>query len=110
MAMLDHFAILKGVVDGRQRKELVKALLQQVNLWPVRHRKLGTLSAGMPQPFGLAQALIGTPQLTILDEPTADLDPQEPNRLLNLLAAVGAQVWVILYYTNYEAVTNQFPP
>src|SRR3546814_8243653 len=64
MAMLDHFAILKGVVDGRQRKELVKALLQQVNLWPVRHRKLGTFSGGMRQRFGIAQALIRSEEHT----------------------------------------------
>src|SRR3546814_14220053 len=94
--MLDHLAILKGVVDGRQRKELVKALLQQVNLWPVRHRRLGTFSGGMRQRFGIAQALIGQPQLIIVDEPTAGLDPQERNRFLNLLAEVGEQVVVIL--------------
>src|SRR3546814_19454708 len=56
VAMLDHFAILKGVVDGRQRKELVHALLRQVNLWPVRHRKLGTFSGGMRQRFEIGRA------------------------------------------------------
>jgi ABC-type multidrug transport system ATPase subunit len=109
MAMLDHFAILKGVVDGRQRKDLVKALLQQVNLWPVRHRKLGTFSGGMRQRFGIAQALIGQPQLIIVDEPTAGLDPQERNRFLNLLAEVGEQVVVILSTHIVEDVTDLCP-
>src|SRR3546814_15669741 len=58
MAMLDHFAILKGVVDGRQRKELVKALLQQVNLCPVRDRKLCAFSGGIRQRFGIAPGLL----------------------------------------------------
>ena len=109
MAMLDHFAILKGVVDGRQRKELVQALLQQVNLWPVRHRKLGTFSGGMRQRFGIAQALIGQPRLIIVDEPTAGLDPEERNRFLNLLAEVGEQVVVILSTHIVEDVTDLCP-
>ncbi len=109
IAMLDHFAILKGVVDGKQRKELVQALLQQVNLWPVRHRKLGTFSGGMRQRFGIAQALIGQPQLIIVDEPTAGLDPEERNRFLNLLAEVGEQVVVILSTHIVEDVTDLCP-
>jgi len=109
MAMLDHFAILKGVVDGRERKALVQALLNQVNLWQVRHRKLGTFSGGMRQRFGIAQALIGQPQLIIVDEPTAGLDPEERNRFLNLLAEVGEQVVVILSTHIVEDVTDLCP-
>ena len=70
-AMLDHFAVLKGVTARGERRELVQALLQQVNLWNVRKRKLGTFSGGMRQRFGIAQALIGQPSLVIVDEPTA---------------------------------------
>ena len=109
MAMLDHFAILKGVVDRRQRKDLVTALLQQVNLWPVRHRRLGGFSGGMRQRFGIAQALIGQPELLIVDEPTAGLDPEERNRFLNLLAEVGEHVVVILSTHIVEDVTDLCP-
>ncbi|HEX8779459.1 MAG TPA: ABC transporter ATP-binding protein [Rhodanobacter sp.] len=94
--MLDHFAVLKGVVAKGERRELVEALLRQVNLWDVRRRKLGSYSGGMRQRFGIAQALIGDPRLVIVDEPTAGLDPEERNRFLNLLAEIGERVVVIL--------------
>ena len=95
-AMLSHFAVLKGVTVKSERRELVEALLRQVNLWDVRKRKLGTYSGGMRQRFGIAQALLGNPRLVIVDEPTAGLDPEERNRFLNLLAAIGDNVVVIL--------------
>ena len=79
-----------------ERRELVEALLRQVNLWDVRKRKLGSYSGGMRQRFGIAQALIGDPRLVIVDEPTAGLDPEERNRFLNLLAEIGERVVVIL--------------
>ena len=107
--MLDHFAVLKGVVGRGERKSLVAALLQQVNLWDVRKRKLGTYSGGMRQRFGIAQALIGAPKLIIVDEPTAGLDPEERNRFLNLLAEIGANVVVILSTHIVEDVTDLCP-
>jgi ABC-2 type transport system ATP-binding protein len=107
--MLDHFAVLKGVVDRAERKNVVEALLRQVNLWEVRKRKLGTFSGGMRQRFGIAQALIGNPQLIIADEPTAGLDPEERNRFLNLLAAIGENVVVILSTHIVEDVTDLCP-
>jgi len=105
-AMLDHFAVLKGVTVKGERRELIEALLRQVNLWDVRKRKLGTFSGGMRQRFGIAQALIGDPKLVIVDEPTAGLDPEERNRFLNLLAEIGERVVVILSTHIVEDVTD----
>lgn len=108
-AMLDHFAVLKGIVNGKQRREVVEALLKQVNLWEVRSHKLGGFSGGMRQRFGIAQALIGDPKLIIVDEPTAGLDPEERNRFLNLLAEIGETVVVILSTHIVEDVTDLCP-
>jgi ABC-type multidrug transport system ATPase subunit len=108
-AMLDHFAVLKGVTSRGDRRAVVEALLRQTNLWDVRKRKLGTYSGGMRQRFGIAQALIGNPKLIIVDEPTAGLDPEERNRFLNLLAEIGENVVVILSTHIVEDVTDLCP-
>ncbi len=94
--MLDHIALLKGVIHKGERKELVEALLQRVNLWEHRKRRLSGFSGGMKQRFGIAQCLIGEPKLIIVDEPTAGLDPGERNRFYNLLTEIGENVVVIL--------------
>jgi ABC-type multidrug transport system ATPase subunit len=104
--MLDHLAVLKGIVERRQRKEAVDALLRQTNLWDARDRKLGTYSGGMKQRFGIAQALLGDPRLLIVDEPTAGLDPAERNRFLNLLGEVGENIVVILSTHIVDDVTD----
>ncbi len=93
---LDHLAVMKGVTNGKERKNLVESLLQQTNLWDVRKKRLGTFSGGMKQRFGIAQALIGNPKLIIVDEPTAGLDPTERYRFHNLLSEIGENVVVIL--------------
>ena len=94
--MLDHMAVLKGIASRADRKITVETLLQQTNLWTVRKKMLAGFSGGMRQRFGIAQALIGNPELIIVDEPTAGLDPEERNRFLNLLAEIGENVVVIL--------------
>jgi ABC-2 type transport system ATP-binding protein len=94
--MLDHLALLKGFVNSRERHELVESLLVRTNLHQVRKKALTGFSGGMRQRFGIAQALIGNPQLLIVDEPTAGLDPGERNRFYNLLSEIGENVIVIL--------------
>jgi len=94
--LLDHIARLKGVDNGKERKELVGALLNRVNLYDDRKKNLGTFSGGMKQRFGIAQALISSPKLIIVDEPTAGLDPAERNRFYNLLSELGENTIVIL--------------
>ena len=105
-AMLDHFAVLKGIVNGRERKEIVAALLRRTNLYEARKQSLGTYSGGMRQRFGIAQALLGNPQLIIVDEPTAGLDPGERVRFHNLLAEIGENVVVILSTHIVEDVSD----
>ncbi|MCL4116904.1 UNVERIFIED_CONTAM: hypothetical protein GTU68_047734 [Idotea baltica] len=96
LKMLDHIAILKGVTNRRERRELVDAMLNRVNLYQHRKKAIAGFSGGMKQRFGIAQALLGNPQILIVDEPTAGLDPGERNRFYNLLAEIGENVIVVL--------------
>jgi len=94
--MLNHIALLKGISDTKERKNIVLYILQQTNLYDVRKRKLGGFSGGMKQRFGIAQALVGDPKLLIVDEPTAGLDPEERNRFHNILSEISENRLVIL--------------
>ncbi len=94
--LLGHFAVLKGITNAKERREVVQALLQQTNLYDHRRKALGGFSGGMKQRFGIAQALLGNPRLIIVDEPTAGLDPEERVRFHNLLSAIGENIIVIL--------------
>jgi len=104
--MLDHVARLKGIDQTGERKDLVGALLNKVNLYKDRKKRLGTYSGGMKQRWGIAQALIGDPKLIIVDEPTAGLDPAERNRFYNLLSHLGEQTIVILSTHIVEDVST----
>ena len=94
--LLDHLAVLKGLINPKERKEQVLAVLQQTNLYSHRKKAVSSFSGGMRQRFGIAQALLGNPKLIIVDEPTAGLDPEERNRFHNLLSEIGEQVVVLL--------------
>lgn len=104
--VLNHIADLKGIANKKERKEVVEALLQKINLYEVRKKKLGTYSGGMKQRFGIGQALLGDPQLIIADEPTAGLDPIERNRFYNLLSEIGENIVVILSTHIVEDVST----
>lgn len=106
VTLLTHFAMLKGITRPKDRKAVVEALLNRVNLWQHRKKKLGGYSGGMRQRFGIAQALLGEPQLIIVDEPTAGLDPEERGRFLNLLSEIGEQVVVLLSTHIVEDVAD----
>ena len=94
--LLDHLAVLKGLTNDAERREVVKALLHKTNLYEARKKNLGGYSGGMKQRFGIAQALLANPGLIIVDEPTAGLDPAERNRFHNVLCEVGENAIVIL--------------
>lgn len=104
--LLSHFAVLKGIANTKERRDLVQALLQQTNLYEHRKQALGSFSGGMKQRFGIAQALLGNPRLIIVDEPTAGLDPEERVRFHNLLSAIGQNIVVILSTHIVSDVTD----
>jgi len=94
--MLDYLATMKGIALSSERRKIVSALLERVNLASVRKRRLGSFSGGMKQRFGIAQALLGTPRLLVVDEPTAGLDPEERHRFQNLLAELASDIVILL--------------
>jgi ABC-2 type transport system ATP-binding protein len=93
---LDYIGILKGLDDRSARKRRVQELLEIVSLTPVANRKLKTYSGGMKRRIGIAQALLNDPQLLIVDEPTAGLDPEERIRFRNLLSDLGGNRTILL--------------
>lgn len=104
--LLDHLAVLKGIGDRAARRREVDRLLALTNLAADGKRAVATFSGGMRRRFGVAQALIGTPRLIVVDEPTAGLDPEERDRFHELLAGIGADAVVILSTHIVEDVAN----
>jgi len=107
--LLDHMAVLKGIHNKGERKESVEGLLAHTNLYQHRSKAVSGFSGGMRQRFGIAQALLGDPDLLIVDEPTAGLDPEERNRFHNLLVSLGEQKVVILSTHIVEDVAELCP-
>ena len=94
-ALLDYFATLKGIASKSDRQKLVDEVLEITNLSDVRKKNVSGYSGGMKQRFGIAQLLLNSPKLIIVDEPTAGLDPAERHRFLNVLREVGTNCTVI---------------
>jgi ABC-2 type transport system ATP-binding protein len=86
---LDYVARLAGLRESGGRTRAVGDMLEQVGLYDVRDRLANKLSGGMKRRLGIAQALIGEPQIVVVDEPTTGLDPEERIRFRNLLADMG---------------------
>lgn len=93
---LDYIGILKGLDERTGRHRRVEELLEIVSLTQVANRKLKTFSGGMKRRIGIAQALLNDPQLLIVDEPTAGLDPEERIRFRNLLSDLGGNRTILL--------------
>ncbi len=107
--LLDHLAILKGLLNKGERKEVVEGLLAQTNLYEHRKKAVSGFSGGMRQRFGIAQALIGNPDLLIVDEPTGGLDPEERNRFHSLLVSLGQDKVIILSTHIVDDVSELCP-
>jgi ABC-2 type transport system ATP-binding protein len=93
---VDYIAILKEMTDTSARHDEVRRVLEVVGLDDVRHRKIRRLSGGMRRRVAIAQALLGRPELLVLDEPTVGLDPEQRLRFREMLADAGPDRTVVL--------------
>ena len=108
-ALLNHIAILKGMNNKSEREKQIRALLEGVDLLTHSSANVATYSGGMRQRFGVAQAMLGNPQILIVDEPTAGLDPFQRQRFLDLLQEAGEEKIIILSTHIIEDVRDMCP-
>jgi len=97
--LLDYFALLKGIAESVSRKKVIDHVLEVTNLTDVRKVAVSTYSGGMKQRFGIAQLLLNSPEVIIVDEPTAGLDPAERKRFLNILREISTRL-IVLFSTH----------
>jgi ABC-type multidrug transport system ATPase subunit len=106
---LDYLALLKGIDERGKRRAEVEAALAAVHLSEMRNRRVAALSGGMRRRLGIAQTLLAAPEVLILDEPTAGLDPEERTRLWNVLGDIAAARTVLLSTHNVADVAALCP-
>ena len=109
LQLLDYLAVLKGVTDKTTRKKQIEYLLELTNLTAHKNTAVANYSGGMKQRFGIAQALLGSPKLLIIDEPTAGLDPAERNSFHNILSDIADQMIILLSTHIVEDINNLCP-
>lgn len=109
LEFLDYIGILKMIDNKHVRQHQAHTFLEQVGLEDVMNQHIGEFSGGMRRRVGIAQALMGAPQLLVVDEPTAGLDPEERMRFRTLLAQLGQDRTVILSTHILDDVAQTCP-
>ena len=109
LEFLDYVGVLKGIDSATERRRQARELIAQVGLNDAKDRKVGGFSGGMRRRVGIAQALMGGPELLVVDEPTAGLDPEERMRFRTLLASLGQNRTVILSTHILDDVAQTCP-
>ena len=109
LEFLDYVGVLKGIDSATDRKRQARELIAQVGLNDAKDRKVGGFSGGMRRRVGIAQALMGDPELLVVDEPTVGLDPEERMRFRTLLASLGHNRTVILSTHILDDVAQTCP-